>query len=145
MLSRIYGRVRLTGRPALHHAVRQTQFVGCHIAGPMVPIVNFFSYFFLGQGHESLNFSDRYLKIILGKISPQGVGPPNFFLKSECIPFMVTCLQNFIPISPKLWPVDVWEHSKHAIIARLRLRPEPMGVWRKNFFSYFFLGQVHDC
>ena len=83
MVSRIYGRVRLTGRPALQHGSRETPYVGCDIGGPMSPIVKiFFEYFFLGKGHDSLKFSDRNIEKKFGqKFPPRGVRPPNFFFK----------------------------------------------------------------
>ena len=68
---------------------------------------NFFAYFFLGLGHDSGKFSDRYLEKKFGeKISPRGVRPPKF-LEGDCIPPRVMCLQSFIAIALKLWPVDV--------------------------------------
>mgnify|MGYP003487325770 FL=1 len=67
----------------------------------------FFAYFFLGLGHDSGKFSDRYLEKKFGeKFSPRGVRPPKF-LEGDCIPPRVMCLQSFIAIALKLWPVDV--------------------------------------
>ena len=88
MVRRIYGRVRLTGRPALQHASRETPYVGCHIAGRTSSIVKIFVvYFFLGQGHDSLKFSARYLEKNFGrKIFPRGVRPPKFLLKYLFLP-----------------------------------------------------------
>ncbi len=87
MASRIYGRLRVAGRPALQHASREIPYVGCHIAGPRSPIVKFlFAYFFLGQGHDSLKFSDRYLETNLGKMSPQGAPTPKIFGKVTVSP-----------------------------------------------------------
>ncbi len=48
--------------------------------GVLAPKI-FFAYFFLGQGHDSLKYSDRYLEKNLGKkFSPGGL-TPNFFEK----------------------------------------------------------------
>ncbi len=47
--------------------------------GPGPKIVS--AYFFLGQGHDSLTFSNRYLEKKIGKIPPQGVRPPKFVEK----------------------------------------------------------------
>ncbi len=42
----------------------------------------FFAYFVLGQGHDSLIFSDRNLEKNFGKkFPPRGVRPPNFLDK----------------------------------------------------------------
>ncbi len=46
--------------------------------GPVKQI--FFAYFFLGQGHDSLNFSDRNLEKNFGKkFTSGGSDPQNFF------------------------------------------------------------------
>ena len=141
MVGRIYGRLRLTGRSALRHAFRQTPYVGVHIAGPMAPIGNFiFAYCYLGQGHDSLQFSDRNLeKKCWEKISPQGGPTPNF-LEKWTYPPRVMCLHIFTQISLKLWLVDVYEDSKHVILAPLRLCPRAQGVRHQNFFCIFFSG-----
>ncbi len=106
MVRRIYGRVRLTGRPALQHASRETPYVGGHIAGPTSSIVKIFVvYFFLGQGHDSLKFSARYLETNFGrKIFPRGSDPPNFS-QSDIATNMGIRLYNFSSISQKLGPV----------------------------------------
>ncbi len=114
MVSRIYGRVRLTGRPALQHGSRETPYVGCHIRGPMSPIVKiFFEYLFLGQGHDSLKFPDRNLEKNLGKnFPPGGSDPPNFF-QSDIRTNRAIRLQILISISQKLWPVGASNCRAH--------------------------------
>ncbi len=65
----------------------------------------FFAYFFLGQGPDSLKFSDRYLEKKFGeKISPRG-SDPQIFWKGSYVPLMTMCVQTFIVIALKLWPV----------------------------------------
>ena len=67
---------------------------------------HFFAYFFLGLGHDSRKFSDRYLEKNLGKKFSPGGSDPQIFSKSTCIPTRTICLQNFNQVSLKLWPVD---------------------------------------
>ena len=69
----------------------------------------FFAYFFLGLGHDSQKFANRYLeKKFGGKFAPGGSDPQNF-CQSDCVPPRAMCLFNFSPISLKLCPVDVRE------------------------------------
>ena len=122
----------------------ETPYIERHIGGPMSPIVKFFvCIFFLGS-RAWQKFSGQYLEKMLGKSFRQGVRPHNFW-NSDCVPHRVMCLQNFIQISLKLWPVDVCEHSKNVILAPLRLCPRAqMGPSPQHFYAYVFLGQGHD-
>ncbi len=52
--------------------------------GPGPKIV--FAYFSLGQGHDSLTFSNRYIEKKLGKNSPLGVLTPKIFGKVDSSP-----------------------------------------------------------
>ena len=66
---------------------------------------HFLTIFFLGHGHYSHKFSDRYLeKKFWEKISPRGVRPPKFLNRFQMPPRAMR-LQNFIAISQKLWPL----------------------------------------
>ena len=134
--------VRLT---ALQHASRETPYVECHIAGPMSPIVKIlFAYFFLGKGHASLKFSDRYLEKNFGqKFSPRGSDPQNCFWTNYSSPGAM-CLQNFVTISQELRPVDVCKRLENVILASLRLSPQAQeGPVQKFFLAYFSLGHEH--
>ena len=105
----------------------------------------FFAYFFLGLGHDSRKFANRYLEKKFGKkFSPKGVRPPKFF-RGDCCTRRAICMKNLVSIAWKLWPVDVCENSKNVILAPLRLRPGAQGgPTPKIFFAYFFLGLGHD-
>ncbi len=46
----------------------------------------FFSYFFMGQEHDSINFSDRYLDKNFGKKFPPGGPTPKIFGKVDVSP-----------------------------------------------------------
>jgi hypothetical protein len=80
MVSRIYGRVRLTGRPALQHGSRETPYVGCDIGGPMSPIVKIFlNIFSWVRGMTPSNFQIEISKKNLGKNFPPGGSDPQIF------------------------------------------------------------------
>ena len=66
---------------------------------------NFLTMCFQGDGHYTHKFSVRYLeKNFWEKISPRGVRPPKFLNGFQMPPWAMR-LQNFIPISQKLWPL----------------------------------------
>ena len=66
---------------------------------------NFLTVYFEGHGHYTHKFSVRYLEKKFGeKISPRGVRPPKFLNRFQMPPRAMR-LQNFIPISQKLWPL----------------------------------------
>jgi len=81
-------------------------------SGPMAPIVNIFHmFFFLSHEHYSCKFANRYLEQNLGKI-PQG-SDSKFLLNRPLLPpLWATCLQNFMSISKKLWPVASGKNSR---------------------------------
>ena len=57
------------------------------------------------------NFQFDIFKKIVGKNFPPGGSDPQNFLKSGITTRMVMCLQIFIQLSLKLWPVDVGEEQ----------------------------------
>ena len=69
----------------------------------------FFSYFSWVRAMPPSNFQIEISRKMLGKIFPPGGSDPHNFWNSDCVPHRVMCLQNFIQISLKLWPVDVCE------------------------------------
>ena len=85
-----------------------------------------------------LYFQIEILKKNLGKNSPPGGSDPPNFLEKWMYPPRVMCLQNVIRISLILWLVGVCEHSKHVILALLRLYPRAQGVRPQKIFLHIF-------
>ena len=95
---------------------------------------NFLTVFSLGLGHDSLKFSDRNFGKKFGKkFPPRGVRPPKFFWSNYSSP-RAMCLQTFIAISQKLYPVGVSKIRAHKMkkknkVADTQLKPEVLSLW----------------
>jgi len=76
MVCRIYGRLRLTGSPALHHASRHTRTSGANIAGPTSPTVKILcAYCFVERHMTPQNFQVGISKTIWKQFAPWGPTP----------------------------------------------------------------------
>jgi len=118
---------------------RWTPYVERCISGPMAPIVKIlFAYFFLGQGHDSLKCSDRYLEKNLGKNFPPGGPTLKIFgevtiapLRQSACKFSSQHLQNCgLPTCVNI--------RKNVILAPLRLYPRAQGSPAPKFFLRIF-------
>jgi len=97
----------------------------------------FFAYFFLGQGHDSLNFKFEILqKKFVEKIPPGGMTPK--FLKKWKYPPRVMCLQIFTQISLNcgLWTCAKIQKRNYRTF---EATPPSQGGPGQKFFCLFFL------
>ena len=127
MVCRIYGRLRLTGRPALHHASRQTPYVWCQYRWPYVTDrEHFVCILFRGKGA----WLDQIFKLISRKQIwfPLGNAPAKFHRN---ILRTVACQR-----------VRTFETRKSSTFEAMP--PWPGGSGARIFFAYFALGQGHD-
>ena len=101
---------------------------------------NFLTMCFQGHGHYTQIFSSISRKKFGKKFPPGGSDPQNFW-KSRCIPPRRMCLQNFSPITLKLWPVDFLRKFKKRHFTTVEAKPRsPGGSGAQNFFCLFFPG-----
>jgi len=101
-------------------------------SGPKI----FFAYFFPWSGAWLPQISNRSHAKKFGKNFPPGGSDPQNFWKSGCIPPRVMCMQIFIHISLKLWPVDVGgkqgdknKKLKTDKVADVPPKPEVLSLW----------------
>jgi len=133
-------RLQRRGNARSRSPTRWTPCVGRCSSGPMAPIVKIFLHIVTWvRAMTPSNFQIEILQKILGKNSPQGGLTPKIFGKSGLSP-RVTCLQICIPISLKLWPVDVvLKLKKKRNSSTFEATPRsPGGSGAKIFFCLFF-------